>query len=77
VVQGPFLVPAAVELGVSPAVTAMAVAFGDQTANMVQPFWALPILAIANLSIRDIMGYCVMTFLLSSALSTLVLFLLS
>jgi short-chain fatty acids transporter len=76
VVQGPFLVPAALELGVSPAVTAMAVAFGDQTANMVQPFWAMPILAIANLSIRDIMGYCVMTFLLSSALSTLVLFFL-
>lgn len=75
VVQGPFLVPAALELGVSPAVTAMAVAFGDQTANMVQPFWALPILAIANLSIRDIMGYCVMTFLLSSILSTLILFL--
>jgi short-chain fatty acids transporter len=77
VVQGPFLVPAAQALGVSPAVTAMAVAFGDQTANMVQPFWALPILAIARLSIRDVMGYCVMTFLLSAALSTLVLFLLA
>jgi short-chain fatty acids transporter len=76
VVQGPFLVPAAQALGVSPAVTAMAVAFGDQTANMVQPFWALPILAIARLGIRDVMGYCVMTFLLSSLLSTLVLFLL-
>jgi short-chain fatty acids transporter len=76
VVQGPFLVPAAVQLGVSPATTAMAVAFGDQTANMVQPFWALPVLAVANLSIRDIMGYCVMTFLLSCALSTLVLFLI-
>ncbi|MFQ5816956.1 MAG: short-chain fatty acid transporter [Terriglobia bacterium] len=76
VVQGPFLVPAAQQLGVSPAVTAMAVAFGDQTANMVQPFWALPILAIARLSVRDIMGYCLMTFLLSTLLSTLVLFLL-
>jgi short-chain fatty acids transporter len=43
---------------------------------MVQPFWALPILAIARLGIRDVMGYCVMTFLLSSLLSTLVLFLL-
>jgi short-chain fatty acids transporter len=75
VVQGPFLVPAALALGVSPATTAMAVAFGDQTANMVQPFWALPILAIARLSIRDIMGYCVMTFLLSSLLSSLILFL--
>lgn len=77
VVQGPFMVPAAVRLGVSPAVTAMAVAYGEQTGNMVQPFWALPILAIARLSIRDIMGYCVMTFLLSAALSTLVLFLLA
>lgn len=76
VVQGPFMVPAAIRLGVSPAVTAMAVAFGEQTGNMVQPFWALPILAIANLSVRDVMGYCVMTFLLSAALSTLVLFLL-
>jgi len=53
------------------------VAFGEQTGNMVQPFWALPILAIAGLSIRDIMGYCVMTFLLSAALTTLVLFLLA
>jgi len=76
VVQGPFLVPAAQVLGVSPAVTAMAVAFGDQAANMIQPFWALPILAIARLGVRDVMGYCVMAFLLSSLLSTLVLFLL-
>lgn len=77
VVQGPFLVPAALALGVSPSVTAMAVAFGDQTANMLQPFWALPILAIADLSIRDIMGYCLMTFLLSTTLSTLVLLFLT
>jgi len=73
VVQGPIMVPAAVELGVSPALTAMAVAFGDQNTNMLQPFWALPVLAVARLSVRDIMGYCVMTWLLSTALSTLVL----
>jgi short-chain fatty acids transporter len=59
-VQGPFMVPAAQSLGVSPAMTAMAVAMGEQTANMIQPFWALPVLAIAGLGIRDIMGYCVM-----------------
>ena len=58
-VQGPFMVPAAVKLHVSPAMTAMATAMGEQTANMVQPFWALPILAIARLGIKDIMGYCV------------------
>jgi short-chain fatty acids transporter len=59
-VQGPFMIPAALDLDVDPALTAMAVAMGEQTANMIQPFWALPILAIAGLGIKDIMGYCVM-----------------
>ena len=59
-VQGPFMIPAAVNLKVDPALTAMATAMGEQTANMIQPFWALPILAIARLGIKDIMGYCVM-----------------
>jgi short-chain fatty acids transporter len=63
-VQGPIMVPAAMELGSSQGMTAMAVAFGEQTANMIQPFWALPILAIAGLGIRDIMGYCVMALFL-------------
>jgi short-chain fatty acids transporter len=62
-VQGPFMVPAAVGLHVDPALTAMATAMGEQTANMIQPFWALPVLAIAGLGIRDIMGYCVMALL--------------
>jgi short-chain fatty acids transporter len=59
-VQGPIMVPAAQQLGSPQAMTAMAVAFGEQTANMIQPFWALPILAIAGLGIRDVMGYCIM-----------------
>jgi len=75
-VQGPIMIPAGLELGVRPEVTAMAIAFGDQNTNMLQPFWALPILSVARLSVRDIMGYCVMTCLLSLALSTLVLWLL-
>ncbi|MEM9814607.1 MAG: TIGR00366 family protein, partial [Pseudomonadota bacterium] len=33
--------------------------------NMIQPFWALPALAIAGLSARDIMGFCVITLLVS------------
>ena len=57
-VQGPFMVPAAVKLGADPAMVAMAVAMGEQTANMLQPFWALPLLSIAHLGIKDIMGYC-------------------
>jgi short-chain fatty acids transporter len=57
-VQGPFMIPAAIKLNADPAMTAMGTAMGEQVANMVQPFWALPILAIAGLGIRDIMGYC-------------------
>jgi short-chain fatty acids transporter len=66
-VQGPFMVPAAVKLGVNPALTAMATAMGEQTANMIQPFWALPILAIARLGIKDIMGYCVIALVIGLA----------
>jgi short-chain fatty acids transporter len=46
----------------------MSVAFGEQVGNMIQPFWALPILAIARLGIRDIMGYCVMALLIGFVL---------
>ena len=67
-VQGPFMVPAAVKLHVSPALTAMATAMGEQTANMIQPFWALPILAIARLGIKDIMGYCVIALVIGLVL---------
>lgn len=63
-VQGPFMVPAAVKLHTDPAVTAMATAMGEQTANMIQPFWALPILGLAQLGIKDIMGYCVIALII-------------
>jgi short-chain fatty acids transporter len=64
-VQGPVMVPAAEELGVDQGLMAMAVAWGEGTANMIQPFWALPILGIVGLGIRDIMGYGVLTLALS------------
>ncbi|MEN2769027.1 short-chain fatty acid transporter [Ornithinibacillus sp. 16A2E] len=59
-IQGDIMIPAAIGLDVDTAKTAMAVAWGDAWTNMVQPFWALPILAIAGLKVRDIMGFCVM-----------------
>ena len=67
-VQGPFMIPAAVKLHVDPAITAMGTAMGEQTANMIQPFWALPILAIARLGIKDIMGYCVIALIIGLVL---------
>lgn len=64
-VQGPIMIPAAAQLDVPTAKAAMAVAWGDAWTNMIQPFWALPLLAIAKLKIRDIMGFCVMALFLS------------
>lgn len=63
VVQGPINIPAGLALGVSPAKVAMSIAYGDMWTNMIQPFWALPMLGIAKLGAKDIMGYCVMVLL--------------
>ena len=64
-VQGPFAVPAAVKLHSSLAGTTMAVAMGESVANMLQPFFALPILAIAGIKMRRMMGFMVITFVVS------------
>ena len=58
-VQGPIMMPAGRLIGNPDGLTSMAVAWGDQWTNMIQPFWALPALGIAKLSARDIMGYLV------------------
>ncbi|MGO2363039.1 MAG: short-chain fatty acid transporter [Psychrobacter sp.] len=75
-VQGPVMIPAGIELGVSPAVTAMAVAWGDAWTNMIQPFWALPLLGIAGLDARAIMGYCLIVLVVSGAIIMSVFWLL-
>jgi len=62
-VQGPIFLEAARTLGVADAVVVMGVAYGDQWTNMIQPFWALPLLAIVGLNARAIMGYCFVIFL--------------
>ena len=64
-VQGPFAIPAAVNLHSSYAATTMAVAMGESVANMLQPFFALPILAIAGIKMRRMMGFMVITFFVS------------
>jgi short-chain fatty acids transporter len=64
-VQGPVMLEAAQNLGVSMSRTAMAVAWGDAWTNMIQPFYALPALAIAGLKAKDIMGYGLVIMLIT------------
>jgi short-chain fatty acids transporter len=56
-VQGPIIMDGAMSLGVAPGEVVMAMAYGDQWTNMLQPFWALPLLALTGVRARDIIGY--------------------
>lgn len=64
-VQAPIMMPGAQTLGTSIPLTVTALAWGDTWTNLIQPFWALPVLGIAGLKIRDIMGYCVIACIFS------------
>jgi short-chain fatty acids transporter len=64
-IQAPIFLDAAQQLGVDPSIVIMGVAYGDQWTNMIQPFWALPLLAMARLRIRDVMGFTTVTLVIS------------
>lgn len=64
-VQGPIMIEAAGQLGAHMPDVVMGVAWGDAWTNMIQPFWTLPLLAVAGLGIRHIMGYTAVVLMVS------------
>ncbi len=72
-VQGPIIIPAAKILGVPVAKASMALAWGDAWTNMLQPFWALPLLGISGLAIKDIMPYCLIVAVWVGTITSIVL----
>jgi len=76
-VQKDILLGAGQSLGVDPATTIMAFSYGDAWTNMLQPFWALPLLGIMGLRAKDIIGYTTVIFLALGAVVTLLLSVLS
>jgi short-chain fatty acids transporter len=66
-VQAPFAVPAAMHLGVSQASVAIAVALGEGAADMIQPMWVIPLLAIAGVGMGRVMGYTLIVFFVMCA----------
>lgn len=75
-IQGPIVIEGALRLGVEPQRALMALCYGDQWTNMLQPFWALPLLAITGLQARDIIGYTCVVMLLSAPMFILPLLLI-
>ncbi|MEM1022387.1 MAG: TIGR00366 family protein [Myxococcota bacterium] len=56
-IQGPIALEAGLGLGVAPSSIVMAVAYGDQWTNMLQPFWALPLLGVTGARVGPMLGY--------------------
>jgi len=64
-IQGPIALQSGMDAGVMPGKMVMAVAYGDELTNMLQPFWALPLLAITGVRARDIVGYTAMVMVVA------------
>ncbi|MFP5509560.1 MAG: short-chain fatty acid transporter [Alphaproteobacteria bacterium] len=67
-VQAPVILPAAQALGADIPRVVMAVAWGDSWTNLLQPFWALPMLGVAGLKAKDIMGFCLIHLVITGAI---------
>lgn len=74
-IQGPIIIEAATKLEVPLNKMIMALAYGDQLTNMLQPFWALPLLSITGLKAKDILPYTLILFLMGLVIFGLVLLL--
>ena len=67
-IQAPIMFGAGEMLNVDHGLTGIAIAWGDAWTNLIQPFWALPALAIAKLQAKDIMGYCLIDLVVSGVI---------
>ena len=67
-VQGPIIIEAASQLNVPYWKAVMALAYGDQLTNMLQPFWALPLLGITGLKAKDILPYSLLLLLVGGSI---------
>ena len=63
VVEAPYVMAAAHTLKVHLGWVVASYDLGEALANLVQPFWMLPILGLFKLGARDVMGYTIVVFL--------------
>jgi len=59
------MLKAAQELNVPIEKVVMAISWGDAWTNMIQPFWALPLLSMARMELKDIMSFCIIYLIVS------------
>lgn len=61
-IQGPIIIETVQQLGADLPKSILAMAYGDQWTNMLQPFWALPLLGITKLKPQQILPYALIVF---------------
>ena len=70
-IEASYLADAANGLGVPLDLTVLAYAWGDMATDAIQPFWALPLLAIARLGFRDVMGFLLAFFVVYAVITSI------
>lgn len=71
VIEAPYIMPAAKQLGANVPWVINAYTFGDELTNLIQPFWALPILGAYKLKFQDILPYGVIVMVFMFILVTI------
>ena len=74
-VQAPILIESCLALNIPLEKGIMALAYGDQLTNMLQPFWALPLLGITGLKAQKIFPYTLVLFVLGLVIFSTCIFL--
>lgn len=75
-IEAPFLIPAGEQLDVSVVTVLLAYAYGDSTTNLIQPFFAIPILAVTRLRFGDFVGYTFLVAMTCFVVCTTAMFLI-
>lgn len=70
-VEAPYVVKAAASLGVAYDQIVISYAWGDMMTDLLQPFWAIPLLTAAGIEFKEILGYEMIAFLLYASLVSL------
>ncbi len=65
-VQGPLILSICESINLPISKGIMAMAYGDQLTNMLQPFWALPLLAITGLKAHQVLPYTFLMMIVAS-----------
>lgn len=62
-VQGPFTNPGAMQPGASLPGSSMAIAASEMASSLMQPFWAIPVVAIAGVGVQRVLGFMLVILL--------------